>query len=59
MKKHYLTPVVRLYTIPVERLLGEHTQGTSNVPVAPNNTVAGAKESDFEEEEWTSGQVDE
>ena len=51
MKKHYITPVISLYILPAERLLGEYTQNTINAPEAPNGTVAGAKESDFDDEE--------
>ena len=51
MKKHYISPVISLYILPAERLLGEYTQNTNNAPEAPNGTVAGAKESDFDDDD--------
>ena len=51
MKKHYISPVISLYILPAEKLLGKYTQNTNNAPEAPNGTVAGAKESDFDDEE--------
>ena len=45
--KKYEKPEINLVHVNCEGLLGTISQGTSDVPIAPDGTEAGAKENEY------------